>query len=153
MSESNVQVSRKGLPRRRPPWNSYVLAHPLVRRVMRFAVLKHTGRRSGRVFATPVSGRPTANGFVVPLTFGEKTDWYRNALATNGCVIQWEGVEYRLIDPQIISPKVALPAFNLAERILLPMLGIKQYIQFRHAPAGGEDTASPKEASSQSQVK
>jgi hypothetical protein len=45
-------------------WNSSILAHPVIRRLMRFAVLKHTGRRSGRVYATPVSARPTAPGFV-----------------------------------------------------------------------------------------
>ncbi|MBO0778642.1 MAG: hypothetical protein J2P37_07410 [Ktedonobacteraceae bacterium] len=59
-----------------------------------------------------MSGRPTATGFVIPLTFGEKVDWYRNVRAANGCVIEWRGVEYRLIDPQIISPAAALKAFN-----------------------------------------
>lgn len=132
MARSNVQATRKII---RPPWNPYVLAHPITRRLMRFAVLKHTGRRSGKVYATPVSARPTATGFVVPLTFGEKVDWYRNTLAANGCVIQWKGIEYRLTDPQIISPAAALPAFNPVERLGLSLIGIKQYIQFRYAPA------------------
>src|SRR5215470_1529124 len=157
MAESNVQATGKGVFSKRPlmgrffrVWNAYLLAHPVIWRLMRFAVLKHTGRRSGRVYATPVSARPTATGFVVPLPFGEKAEWYRNALAANGCVIQWKGVAYRLIDPQMVSPAAALPAFHPVERLLLPVIGIKQYVQFRYAPAGGEDsypeTASPKNA-------
>lgn len=153
MAESGMQARGKGTiskSRYARVLNSSILAHPVIRRLMRLAVLKHTGRRSGRVYATPVSARPTATGFVVPLTFGEKADWYRNALAANGCVIQWKGIEYRLIDPQMVSPAAALPAFNPVERWLLPVIGIKQFIQFRYAPAGREDaypeTASPKNA-------
>jgi len=130
MAESNVQATGKGVFSKRPlmgrffrVWNSYLLAHAVIWRLMRFAVLKHTGRRSGRVYATPVSARPTATGFVVPLPFGEKAEWYRNALAANGCVIEWKGVEYRLIDPQIVSLAAARPAFNPVERWLLPVIG------------------------------
>lgn len=141
MAESNVQESGKGTitkSRFARRWNSYIVTHPIISRLMECAILKHTGRRSGRVYATPVSARPTATGFVVPLSFGEKSDWYRNALAANGCVIQWKGVEYRLIDPQMVSLAVALPAYNPVHRLLLPMTGIKQFIQFRYAPGGGE---------------
>jgi len=153
MAESGMQARGKGTiskSRYARVLNSSILAHPVISRLMRLAVLKHTGRRSGRVYATPVSARPTATGFVVPLSFGEKADWYRNALAANGCVIQWKGIAYRLIDPQMVSPAAALPAFNPVERLLLPVIGIKQFIQFRYAPAGREDaypeTASPKNA-------
>jgi deazaflavin-dependent oxidoreductase (nitroreductase family) len=142
MAESNVPVSGKGTiskSRFARWWNSYIVTHPVISRLMECAILKHTGRRSGRVYATPVSARPTATGFVVPLSFGEKSDWYRNALAANGCVIQWKGVEYRLIDPQMVSLAVALPAYNPVHRLLLPMTGIKQFIQFQYAPAGGEN--------------
>src|SRR5690349_8528918 len=132
MTTSSVQAKRKGV---RPPWNPLVLSSPFIRKLMRCAVLKHTGRRSGQVYTIPVSGRPTATGFVVPLTFGEKTDWYRNTVAANGCVIQWKGVEYRLTDPQVISPSEALPAFHPLERLVLPIIGIKQYTRLRYAPA------------------
>jgi deazaflavin-dependent oxidoreductase (nitroreductase family) len=148
MAENNVQATRKGTTSKRPlmarirdAWNSY-LALPINRRLMRIAILKHTGRCSGRIYATPVAARPTATGFVVPLTFGEKADWYRNALAANGCVVRdWKGAQYRLIDPQIVSPVAALPAFSPVERLVMQrIVGIKQYIQFRYASVGGEDS-------------
>src|SRR5262249_15044000 len=37
-----------------------------------FAVMYHRGQRSGRSYATPLGARPTADGFVIPLTFGEQ---------------------------------------------------------------------------------
>ncbi|RXS80310.1 nitroreductase, partial [Geobacillus sp. PK12] len=34
------------------------------------AVLRHTGRRSGKRYATPVVVERTANGFIIPLPYG-----------------------------------------------------------------------------------
>ncbi|MBV9597097.1 MAG: hypothetical protein JOZ87_09540 [Chloroflexi bacterium] len=41
-----------------------------------YGVLEHRGRRSGTLFRTPVVVRPTPDGFVVPMPWGETTDWY-----------------------------------------------------------------------------
>ena len=46
-----------------------------------YGVIEHRGRRSGRIFHTPVVVRPLADGFVVPMPWGERTDWYRNVRA------------------------------------------------------------------------
>ena len=46
-----------------------------------YGVLEHRGRRSGKLFRTPVVVRPTVDGFVVPMPWGEGTDWYRNVKA------------------------------------------------------------------------
>src|SRR5260370_18642686 len=57
------------------------------RRLSMFAVIYHRGRRSGRSYATPVSARPTADGFGVSLTFGEQAASFRNLEAVGGCTI------------------------------------------------------------------
>src|SRR5262249_13779284 len=59
-----------------------------------FAVVLHRGRRSGRLYATPVGARQTEDGFVIPLTFGEGSDWFKNVQAAGGCVIRWKGADY-----------------------------------------------------------
>src|SRR5207247_4889872 len=42
-------------------------------------IVHHTGRRTGRRYATPLGVRPAVGGgFVMPLTFGEAAGWYRN---------------------------------------------------------------------------
>jgi hypothetical protein len=43
-------------------------------------IIHHRGRNTGRPYATPLGIRPaTANGFVMPLTFGESAGWYRKS--------------------------------------------------------------------------
>jgi len=45
----------------------------------------HRGRRSGRVYDTPVLVFPADDGYVIALTYGPDTDWIRNVLAAGGC--------------------------------------------------------------------
>ncbi|HEX6816902.1 MAG TPA: nitroreductase family deazaflavin-dependent oxidoreductase [Ktedonobacterales bacterium] len=104
------------------------------RRLPLFAVLQHRGRRSGRVYATPVGARPTADGFVIPLTFGEQADWFRNMQAAGGCVVRWKGTDYLVETPEVVDWATARSAFRPVERALIPVIGIKQFVRLRHAP-------------------
>ena len=104
------------------------------RHVRGFAVLQHRGRRSGRLYETPVVARPTADGFIVPLPFGEQTDWFRNVQAAGEGRIRWNGVDYHIVEPQLIEWETARPAFHRLERVLVPLLGIWQYVRFRRIP-------------------
>jgi hypothetical protein len=81
---------------------------------------------------TPVSARPTPDGFVVPLTFGIQADWFRNIQAAGGCIIQWKGLDYPVGEAEIIDWANARPAFNLIERALVPLIGIKQFVRLYH---------------------
>ena len=115
-----------------------------------FALVRHRGRRSGRVYATPVGARPTPDGFVIPLTFGTSADWFRNVQAAGGCVVRWRGAEYPVVAPAVVDWATARSAAYPAERIALPLLGITRFAQLRHAhlPASEHDepaapTAAP----------
>src|SRR2546422_7984485 len=73
--------------------------------------VRHRGRRSGRTYATPVAARRTADGFAIPLAFGETADWPRNIMAAGEGVVRWSGREHRVIDPVIVDTAAALGAF------------------------------------------
>ncbi|HKV83089.1 MAG TPA: hypothetical protein VJN88_00940 [Ktedonobacterales bacterium] len=103
------------------------------RRVRIFAVIQHRGRRSGRLFTTPVAARKTTEGFVVPMTFGEGADWFRNVRAAGGCTITWNGDEYLLVDPEIVDWATAKLAFRRTERALMSAFGIRQFVRLRGA--------------------
>jgi deazaflavin-dependent oxidoreductase (nitroreductase family) len=103
-----------------------------------FALVRHRGRRSGREYATPIGARPTADGFVIPLTFGQSADWFRNVQAAGECVIRWRGVEYPVVAPQVIDWPSARSAFAPIERVALPLLGIAQFMRLRRAPSAQE---------------
>jgi hypothetical protein len=53
--------------------NSLVLRFAGTRFFPLYGVIEHRGRRSGRIFHTPVVVRPLADGFVVPMPWGERT--------------------------------------------------------------------------------
>jgi deazaflavin-dependent oxidoreductase (nitroreductase family) len=118
------------------------LFNPLTRRFAgsrwfpAFALVRHRGRRSGRMYATPVGARPTADGFVIPLTFGTSADWFRNVQAAGECVIRWRGVEYSATEPELIDRATTRSALSRGERIALSMLGITRLVWLRHAQPG-----------------
>jgi deazaflavin-dependent oxidoreductase (nitroreductase family) len=98
-----------------------------------FGVLHHRGRRSGRLYATPVVARQTADGFLVPLTWGEQADWCRNVLAAGSATLQVHGTTHRLIEPHLIPGAAGRAAFAPWERSLLRLFGVDQYLSLRRA--------------------
>jgi deazaflavin-dependent oxidoreductase (nitroreductase family) len=102
------------------------------------AVIQHQGRRSGRAYATPVSARVTPDGFMVPLTFGDTADWFQNVKAAGGCVIEWNGARYPVVDPRIVDWSVARSVFSPLEQKAMHLMGMANFVQLRHA-AGREN--------------
>jgi len=99
-----------------------------------WAVVHHVGRRSGTHYATPVAIVTTPDGFVIPLPWGERTQWARNVLEAGGCQLQWGGSQYSLVDPQLISRDQAEPFFNRALRMGLSIFGMSIFLRLRKAP-------------------
>ena len=115
--------------------NPLILSFAGSRHMPMFAVINHHGRRSGRSYSTPVGARKTADGFMIPLTFGQQADWFRNVEAAGGCVIHWKGADYSLVEPEVVDWATARPAFYWVERVMVPVIGIEQFVRLRNAPA------------------
>ena len=107
------------------------------RHVMMAAQIRHVGRRSGRTYVTPAGARLTGDTFVIPLTFGNSSDWSRNVRAVGGCEIRLDGTEYRAVQPELADRDQAAPvvraAFGPVERAMFRMLGIRQYLLLHRA--------------------
>jgi hypothetical protein len=67
-----------------------------------YAIVRHTGRKSGKQYAIPIVAFPALDGFVIPLPFGEETQWMRNLFAADGG-IRWRAREYMIGRPQLID--------------------------------------------------
>lgn len=67
-----------------------------------YAVIRHTGRRSGRTYETPVGAVGTPEGVAITLPYGTETDWVRNVLAAGRAVIVLDGEELALVDPAVV---------------------------------------------------
>jgi EmrB/QacA subfamily drug resistance transporter/deazaflavin-dependent oxidoreductase (nitroreductase family) len=96
-------------------------------------ILHHRGRRSGRLYSTPLGMRPSAGGFVIPLTFSSSAAWYRNVQAAGLCVVTYQGTEHTLGRPDVIDYATAAPAFPRYERIQFRLIGINEFLRLADA--------------------
>jgi deazaflavin-dependent oxidoreductase (nitroreductase family) len=78
-----------------------ILGH-VAKRLPGFAVVTHTGRRSGRSFRTPVNLFRDGDEYVFALTYGAGAQWVRNVLAAGGCEVLTRGEPIRLGEPRIV---------------------------------------------------
>lgn len=103
------------------------------------AQLHHVGRRSGRHYVTPVGARLSGDVIVIPLTFGNQSDWSKNVRAAGECTIRLNGASYHAVGPQFVGRDPGNPdalravksAYNPMLRASFRMLGIRQFMVLR----------------------
>ena len=109
------------------------------RHVRMAAQIRHVGRKSGRQYLTPVGAGRAGDTFVIPLTFGNQSDWSRNVRAAGGGSIRLNGVDYRVNQPRLAGRAQAAPlvraAFGPVMRAGFGVLGIRQVLLLTLADA------------------
>jgi deazaflavin-dependent oxidoreductase (nitroreductase family) len=106
--------------------------NPLVLRVAGhlpgFAIVRHVGRKSGRVYRTPLNAFRTDGGYIIALTYGAESDWVKNVLAAGSCELFTRGRWMHLSDLRIeIEPgkgRAPLPV-----RLALSLFRASQYMR------------------------
>jgi deazaflavin-dependent oxidoreductase (nitroreductase family) len=96
-----------------------------------WAILHHTGRRSGAAYATPVVSLPTPDGFLIPLPFGDRTQWAKNLFAAGGGRLRRAGRDVPVIDPEIVEREAVGPYLPALVRFLRRQLGLRQFVRVR----------------------
>jgi deazaflavin-dependent oxidoreductase (nitroreductase family) len=105
-------------------------------------IVRHRGRKTGRQFATPLGVRPASGGgFVIPLTFGGASQWYRNIQANGWCVITYRGVDHTVARPVVVDRATAGPAYPRYERLALRSIGINEFVWLTEASTGSAASA------------
>lgn len=97
-------------------------------------ILRHVGRRTGRMYATPIGMRPLGDGFVIPRTFGDNAAWYLNIQAAGKATVKYLGRTYELVDPQVVDYASAKAAFPRYELLQFRLIGINEYLRLRVSP-------------------
>jgi deazaflavin-dependent oxidoreductase (nitroreductase family) len=101
-----------------------------------FGVVVHRGRRSGRLYQTPVSVFATEDGYLFALTYGPDTDWVKNVLAAGGCELQTHGRAVKLSSPCLYRDESRRDIRTL-ERQVLRIIGVADFLSLKTAPAPG----------------
>ena len=99
-----------------------------------FGIVTHVGRKSGRVYRTPVNVFRAPNGFLIALTYGRESEWVRNVLAAGGCELETRGVRYQLSAPTIMHDPTR-GRFPLPVRVILGFVGANDFMQLSVAVA------------------
>lgn len=85
-------------------------------------IVEHTGRRSGRLYRTPVLVFRSGTGFAIIVGYGLQSDWLRNLLAADGGKLRHRRREYLLSAPSLLTGDDAYRALprragRVAERL------------------------------------
>ncbi len=92
-----------------------------------FTLVRHVGRKSGKVYETPIMVARVPEGFIAELTYGPTVNWYRNVEAAGRCVIVFRGVEHQIdrIEPYPVS--AGLNAFGNPRAQVLKLLNRREF--------------------------
>jgi hypothetical protein len=87
-----------------------------------FTIVWHVGRRSGRLYETPIIAVLVVDGFVIELTYGYDVDWHKNVLAAGGCTLVWHNKEYVIGKVEPLDTETGRAAFTLPQQTILRIL-------------------------------
>jgi deazaflavin-dependent oxidoreductase (nitroreductase family) len=96
-----------------------------------WAIIHHTGRKSGRTYDTPIAISHRGDQFVIPIPFGEATQWVRNVTAAGGCRLTWAGSEHELVEPRVVEWDEAKPLWSPVLQAVIPVVGIRDFLVLR----------------------
>lgn len=99
-----------------------------------FAIVVHTGRRSGRVYRTPVNVFRDGRDYLIALTYGAETDWVRNVEAAGSCELLTRGRSISLTRPRLITDAQRRWAPQPV-RFVLGLINATQYLRLTPASA------------------
>ena len=100
-----------------------------------FGVVIHRGRRSGRVFRTPVNFFLRDGHYVFALTYGKESDWVRNVLAAGGADLETRRRLVHLGSPRIDHEPRGRGDLPLFVRTILRLTRVHDFLILKKSAA------------------
>jgi deazaflavin-dependent oxidoreductase (nitroreductase family) len=98
-----------------------------------YALLRHIGRSSGTAYATPVVAFRAADEFVIPLPFGDVTQWARNLFASGSGRLRRGGQDFQVVEPRIVVLEEARAILPPVVTTIARLTGLRQFVIVRLA--------------------
>lgn len=99
-----------------------------------YGIIQHVGRTSGRVYATPVLPGRAEDGFIIPMPYGQKVDWYRNLQAAGEAKFAFDGRAYRIFEPEVVGAAEGLRAYSPVLARSLEGADVAAFLHVKRAP-------------------
>lgn len=93
-----------------------------------FGILTHVGRKSRKVYRTPINVFRASNGFIIALTYSSQSEWVKNVLAAGGCELKTRGKKYQLSAPNLVRDPTRR-RFPIPVRVVLRIVGADEYME------------------------
>lgn len=93
-----------------------------------FGILEHVGRRSGRIYRTPLSVFSTDEGVAILLTYGPNRDWLKNITAAGGGRLRRYGKTFAVTQPRVVTRAEAAPLVRPGWRPIFTRLPFEQAV-------------------------
>ena len=108
------------------------LFNPLSRRfagrLPAFGIITYVGRRSGKIYRTPLNVFRHDGQYIVALTYGADVQWVKNVLAAGRCELETMGRVVSLRDPAIfVDQKASL--MPLPVRFFLRLIRVSDFMR------------------------
>lgn len=118
------------------PFTTHVL-NPFTRlvsgRLPAFGTVVHVGRRSSRVYRTPVNVFRDGDDWIIALTYGAQVQWLRNIRAAGGCEVETRGRTLELTNPEVfVDPTRHLMPQPV--RFLLGLMHVTEFLRLHPRP-------------------
>lgn len=110
--------------------------NPLTKRLARtsfgpFAIIQHSGRRSGKQYETPIILGHAGADFVAELTYGPDVDWYKNVEAAGGCTVILHGKTYVINKLEPMDAETGRAAFPLPAQLILRAIRRQHFVKMK----------------------
>jgi deazaflavin-dependent oxidoreductase (nitroreductase family) len=100
-----------------------------------FSLVRHTGRKTGKSYETPLILARTGRDFVAELTYGSDVAWYRNVVAAGRCTVVFRGTEYEIDRIEPYETAAGLRAFGFPAALVLRLLH-RSHFRLLHTATG-----------------
>jgi deazaflavin-dependent oxidoreductase (nitroreductase family) len=106
---------------------------PIATRLPAFGVLTHVGRKTGRVYRTPINLFRRGDHYLFFLTYGSDVQWVKNVIAAGSCSVETDGRVVELVEPELITDPELRPAPSHVRFVERRIAGVTQYLRMRIA--------------------
>jgi deazaflavin-dependent oxidoreductase (nitroreductase family) len=97
-----------------------------------FAIISYRGRKSGKLYRTPMNVFRDGDDYVFALTYGSDVQWVKNVLAAGSAELQVGPKAIALTDPKLFTdPERRL--MPLPVRLFLRFMRVTEFVRMRPA--------------------
>ena len=96
------------------------------------SLIRHVGRKTGRVYETPVILARRGDDFVAELTYGPDVAWYRNVVAAGRCTVIVHGTEYEIDRIESLDAAAGMRAFGYPAELILRLMRRRHFRLLHH---------------------